>query len=95
MEARAEIEGAVLMQTGGGHYEVDSSGSINAISYRDKLAQMKSKRVGGQKTSAVAVSSTASSAAMTSLPALDAAPLTTMGKRMVIYFFVLAIYHWI
>ncbi len=27
MEARAEIEGAVLMQTGGGYYEEDGSGS--------------------------------------------------------------------
>jgi hypothetical protein len=79
LEARAEIEGAVLMQTGGGYYEEDSSGSTNAISYRDKLAQMKSKRVGGQKTPAVAVSSTASSAAVTSPPSMDAAPLTMMG----------------
>jgi hypothetical protein len=79
LEARAEIEGAVLMQTGGGYYEEDGSGSTNAISYKDKLTQMKSKRMGGPKTPVVVASNMVSSAAGTPPPAVDPAPLTTMG----------------
>ncbi|KAL3810266.1 hypothetical protein ACHAXA_008634 [Cyclostephanos tholiformis] len=81
LEARAEIEGAVLMQTGGGYYAEEDTDSTKAISYREKLAQMKSKRVGGGPSSplaaAAAASNTVSSGA--SMPAADGRPSTTTG----------------